>query len=110
MKNIFIVFLSVVTVIFFWASIVPETHAFRCGSEVVSTGDEAIKLMVRCGSPTSKDYQTKKYRDKWESVETWYYNCGEGDFIYAFTIINSTVVAMDTKGRGAGKSDCQGRR
>lgn len=97
-----------------------HAFAFRCGSDLVTTGDSRTKVKVTCGNPTSKENKCKnvlttttksgKTKTKCdEKVEVWYYNCGEGDFIYALTFENNTLTNEDTEGRGNGKSDCRGK-
>jgi len=82
--------------------------AFRCGNNMISTGDSAEILLTRCGRPQNKRFATEKYQNRWESVEKWYYNCGSQDFIYILTIIHDVVAKEETAGRGTGASRCQG--
>lgn len=84
--------------------------AFRCGSEMISAGDSVEVLLSKCGRPQNKRFATEKYRNRWESVEKWYYNCGSDDFIYILTIIHDVVSKEETAGRGSGVSRCQGTR
>ena len=106
MKHILYAFLAMCLII----GITDDGYAFRCGSEVVGTGDSVATLQARCGRPGSKDYATEKFRERWESVEKWYYNCGGKDFIYMLTIVHSKIVAEDSVGRGSGPSECAGKR
>lgn len=87
-----------------------DASAFRCGRELVTRGDSAAVLSSRCGQPTRKEFEAEKYDGRWESVERWYYNCGERDFIYKFVIVAGIIKSEDSVGRGAGKSDCEGRK
>lgn len=110
-KKMIIIFLLSV---FFLSFSAGEAPAFRCGTGLVSTGDSKTKVLVTCGKPTSKEYKCK---DKWtnkktkcnKTVEVWYYNCGDNDFIYALSFENHTLIAENTEGRGNGKSDCVGK-
>ncbi|MBN1470826.1 MAG: DUF2845 domain-containing protein [Syntrophaceae bacterium] len=108
------------TTIIFMASIlflsfsVGQALAFRCGNGLVSTGNTKNQVMMTCGKPSSTEkkcietWTTKKKKcDK--KVEVWYYNCGDGDFVYALTFENNTLIAENTEGRGKGKSECQGK-
>lgn len=95
--------------IFLAVGVTKNVQAFRCGSELVGRGDSVVKLLSKCGKPGYKDYAVEKINGRWESVETWTYNCGINDFIYELTIIGSRIVSEDTAGRGSGVSECQGR-
>jgi hypothetical protein len=86
-----------------------DCHAFRCGRELVSTGDSVVTLSARCGRPSRKEYAVEQYSNRWESVEKWFYNCGDNDFVYMLTIIRSKIVSDESIGRGVGKSECQGK-
>lgn len=86
-----------------------HAFAFRCGNEVVTSGDSLTSLQAKCGSPTDKIFSVEKVDGKWESVQRWSYNCGESDFIYVLTIIHGKIKEEKTVGRGAGPSQCQGR-
>jgi hypothetical protein len=44
-----------------------------------------------------------------KTVEKWYYNCGDNDFIYVLTFEGGKLKREDTEGYGKGKSDCKGR-
>jgi hypothetical protein len=107
-----------------------EAQAFRCGDEVVGTGDSKAKVLIKCGKPTfqekigaKKSTRTKGQKrgaaDKknvydtqhstTKNVEKWSYNCGKNDFIYVLTFEGGVVVKEDTDGRGRGASECLGR-
>jgi len=82
--------------------------AFRCGSNMISTGDSTEFVLTRCGRPQNKRFATAKFQNQWESVEKWYYNCGSKDFIYILNIVHDVVHSEETAGRGTGESRCQG--
>ena len=120
MKFIKIGFFCLIILCFFAA----ECFAYRCGSELVSTGDTKTQVMVSCGKPTSKEKscangQASTYTDKngkirknkkcSNKVEIWHYNCGASDFIYALTFENGKLTEEATEGRGKGKSSCRGK-
>jgi hypothetical protein len=107
-----------------------EAQAFRCGDELVGTGDSKAKVLIKCGKPTHKEKggakksthtrgQMRSAEDKQSAydarqstikgVEKWYYNCGKDDFIYVLTFERGVVVKEDTDGRGRGASECLGR-
>ncbi len=120
MKAIKMIIFSAVVVFFFSF----EGFAFRCGADLVTSGDTRIQVLTTCGKPTSKekscegrsttarvDKDGKVIKSKKCStpVEIWYYNCGSNDYIYALTFENGILKRESTEGQGKGKSDCRGR-
>ena len=109
--NMTIIFLAS---IFFLSFTPKQALAFRCGTNLVSTGDTKNQVLMTCGKPSSKE---KKCVENWadkkkkcdKKVEVWYYNCGDGDFIYALSFENNTLLSETTEGRGKGKSECRGK-
>jgi hypothetical protein len=108
-------------------------HAFRCGDGFVSVGDSKAKVLLECGKPTSKEKASAKKgkhsrvtekekkksgdskrvylaKEKKKSMEKWYYNCGENDFISILTFEGGILKSEESGGYGKGKSDCKGRR
>jgi hypothetical protein len=125
-KNTTLFFVATVFGLFF----VFDAHAFRCGDEIVGTGDSRGKVLIKCGKPTHKEKvgvkkstRTKAQKHVAEdkqvvhdtrpatakSVEKWSYNCGKDDFIYVLTFEGGVVVKEDTDGRGRGASECLGK-
>lgn len=125
-KNAVLFFVATVFGLFF----VFDAHAFRCGDEIVGTGDSRGKVLIKCGKPTHKEkvsvkkstrtkvqkrvaedkrvvYETRPATAK--AVEKWSYNCGKDDFIYVLTFEGGVVVKEDTDGRGRGASECLGK-
>lgn len=108
-----------------------DCPAFRCGNGLVTEGDTKAKVLIECGKPTYKEKTSgkqkkikttstksrivegvspqKKYQNRSRSVEKWYYNCGNNDFIYVLEFENGILQKEDTVGRGKGKSDCMGK-
>lgn len=101
-----------------------NSHAFRCGSGLVASGDTKTQVTVTCGKPTSKekvcegrkttasvtkDGKVKKYKKCTTKVDIWYYNCGDDDYIYALTFENGKLTKESNEGRGKGKSHCMGK-
>lgn len=107
-----------------------DADAFRCGDEIIGTGDSKAKVLTRCGKPMLKEkvgvkksarrkgerrdtadgrivYQKKQSSTK--NVEKWSYNCGKDDFIYVLTFENGKIAHVDTDGRGRGTSECLGK-
>ena len=119
---------AMVTAVLFLCS-VTGAQAFRCGQEIVGTGDSEARVLIKCGKPTFKkkegakksarakgDKRASDHRDAYgrnksgtKGVEHWYYNCGKDDFVYVLTFEGGVVVREDTDGRGAGASECLGR-
>jgi len=103
---------------------VSNASAFRCGSDLVASGDTKTQVLVTCGKPTTKETtcdgretstyvdkngKVKKHKKCSRKVEVWRYNCGENSFIYALTFENGKMTDETTEGRGKGKSDCLGK-
>lgn len=120
-KSIAIMCLTVFTFLFLSAT---SIQAFRCGSNLVTTGDSKTHVQIACGKPTFKESSCKNEREYTtttksgnirkskkcgQKVEVWHYNCGDNDFIYKLTFEKGILRDEDTEGRGKGKSDCLGR-
>jgi hypothetical protein len=86
---------------------VTNIQAFRCGSDLVGRWDTREQVYKRCGAPFK--YGSTKVNDNGviKNGETWYYNCGYGDFIYAVIFINNIVFREDHVIRGTGKGQCK---
>jgi hypothetical protein len=114
--NMTIIFFAVIIFLSFSTG---NAWAFRCGSGVVGEGDSKAQVTATCGKPTSKEKScenrqytsttNKNSRKCGKKLETWHYNCGEGDFIYALTFENNILTNENTEGRGRGKSKCRGK-
>ncbi len=123
------IIISIFSIIFL-LSVYTDSYAFRCGSGFVSIGDSKSKALLECGKPTSKEKTGVKkvrrykqnerdrdesrtarrasFREKSKSVEKWYYNCGDNDFIYILTFEGGILKSEETGGYGKGKSACKG--
>jgi Protein of unknown function (DUF2845) len=110
--------LAVSIIIFLFTT--ADSWAFRCGSGLISTGDSQAQVLLTCGKPTIKEkscenQQTNKISTnskkskKCNKVEKWYYNCGQGDFIYVLVFENKILTKEITGGRGKGSSNCRGK-
>ena len=84
-----------------------NSHAFRCGNQVVARGDSSASLLNKCGKPSSKEFVNEVIDGQLKYVEKWSYNCGSNDFLYKLTILNSTVIKDDPFERGTGISECK---
>ncbi|MFZ3105571.1 MAG: DUF2845 domain-containing protein [Smithella sp.] len=98
--------------------------ALRCGAGLVTEGDSKSQVLATCGKPASKEkscensqqYTTtnkygkiKKVKKCGQKLETWFYNCGDNDFIYKLIFDDGKIINITTESRGSGKSDCQGK-
>lgn len=87
--------------------------SFRCGVGLISTGDTKVKTSYTCGNPTSKEQKCLDWNRTTgicvNKGETWYYNCGDNDFMYVLVFDESgTLISESDAGRGFGSSDCRG--
>jgi hypothetical protein len=76
----------------------------------VTTGDRKVKVQGACGLPTTKEIICpRKSNSCPTTLEIWYYNCGDNDYIYALTFEDGVLTKETTEGGGVGKSYCLGR-
>ncbi|PKN38459.1 MAG: hypothetical protein CVU62_06370 [Deltaproteobacteria bacterium HGW-Deltaproteobacteria-2] len=109
---------------FFLSFATDDALALRCGTGLVTEGDSKSQVLTTCGKPTSKEkscensqqYTTtnnngkiKKVKKCGQKLETWFYNCGDNDFIYKLIFDDGKIINITTESRGSGKSDCQGK-
>jgi len=112
------------TAMLFLLTFTMESMAFRCGNGLVTEGDSKSQVLATCGNPTSKEkscensqqYTTttkygkiKKVKKCGQKMETWFYNCGDNDFIYKLTFDDGKITNITAEGRGRGKSACMGK-
>ncbi|MGP8154625.1 MAG: DUF2845 domain-containing protein [Smithella sp.] len=86
---------------------VTNSHAFRCGNDIVSRYDTAASAQAKCGNPFQYGSGTENIKGVNQYVRKWFYNCGENDFIYSISIYNGIIVKIDTVDRGTGEGQCQ---
>lgn len=72
---------------------VPTQASMRCGTELIESGDSALKLLEACGTPSSGDPRELDYSE-------WTYNFGPTEFMMKVTIIDGKAERFDTLGRG----------
>jgi hypothetical protein len=123
------VILSVVLVFMSHAAATAST--FRCGTEVVRTGDTTAEVLIKCGKPdyaeeaasiTTGSFRKKRFLDEENRrgtersytetsvrVENWYYDRGFHDFVYVLTFIGGRLANVKTEGYG-GKGDWEDLR
>ena len=99
-----VLFLNLIICFLFVA--VNNAYAFRCGTEPIGLWDRSDKVLKYCGMPFKKSSKRVYYKNQHVYAETWFYNCGEGDFIYEVAIYDGIVVSEGPTERGSGPSQC----
>jgi hypothetical protein len=101
---------------------VATASTFRCGTDIVRTGDTTAEVLIKCGKPdyteesasittgTSRKKRILDEEDRRETervytessarVENWYYDRGFNDFIYVLTFIGGRLANVKTEGYG----------
>jgi hypothetical protein len=116
-----------------------DSFAFRCGSQLVGTGEVKYRVIQLCGEPDYKEIvkaqtqdsttwygsarsryhrphrHSRSYDSSSSNVETvpienWTYDCGSNDFIYVLTFEGDRLIKEDSKGRGSPSGDCSSAR
>ena len=99
--------------------------SFRCGQEIVKTGDSSAEVLTRCGKPTFVEeaasikrgagrsakrdtgeglvFKKGRYTETIQRVENWYYDRGPSEFIYVLTFIGGVLSNIKTEGYGTVK-------
>jgi hypothetical protein len=99
-----------------------KASTFRCGTEIVRTGDLTAEVLMKCGKPDyaeeaasittgsiskrrsmGEEGRRRKGRTYAESsvrVEHWYYDRGFNDFVYVLTFIGGRLANVKTVGYG----------
>jgi hypothetical protein len=80
MMRIFVFFFSITLLSF---SVSCNGYAFRCGYEPIGRWDSKEKVLKHCGQPSKRGYEKVYHKGTYIHAETWYYNCGATDFVYA---------------------------
>ena len=95
---------------------------WRCGQELIKTGDSSAEVLLKCGKPSLSEegpsIKSGSFRDRWRDpgsgdsrsrgtfvethvrVEHWYYDRGMNDFIYKLTFIGGVLANIKTLGYG----------
>jgi Protein of unknown function (DUF2845) len=80
-----------------------------CSEQIVSLGDSAGDVTMKCGKPAWKEAREEELREKLDetkerkafvTVEEWTYNFGPDKFIRIFTFKNGKLVDIRTGGYG----------
>jgi hypothetical protein len=102
-----------------------SAYAFRCGPNVVVTGDTTVEVVIKCGEPTTKEVNrietNKRQTGEWKPsrrysgevtyfIETWTYNCGPHKFIKILTFRGGILKDIKLGRYGSGESDCLGAK
>jgi hypothetical protein len=78
---------------------------FSCARGIVSAGDTAVDLIVKCGEPDWKDSHQEEVTDRIDrnfrhttyiTVEEWTYNLGPQQFMRIITIKNGRITRIRT--------------
>lgn len=100
----------------------------NAGSDLVCENDSAFDLKKKCGEPDYKEkafdatggvFKSKTQKEGkdlktagtfasvTESVEKWFYNCGEGSFDKIIEVLGGKIISIKTgSSKGTGKEKC----
>lgn len=92
-------------------------ESFRCGSDIVKTGDEQVEVLLKCGEPmhvTEVGYEKilrhhkgkegktlPPGQDYWTEtvfeykLEKWYYDMGRGTFLKILTFRGGVLLKIE---------------
>lgn len=95
-----------------------HADSISCDGGIVSSGDAAVELMLKCGKPEWKDLHQEEITDRinpnlkqrtYVTVEEWTYNFGPQQFLRIVTLRNGVVAGIRTGQYGKAKgSDVPG--
>ncbi|MCX5803488.1 MAG: DUF2845 domain-containing protein [Proteobacteria bacterium] len=121
----YIFFIILATFVYFPATLFADT--FRCGSEIVSTGESKATVVMRCGNPHwvgggkiaivgdlrfgsrqvgRQTYGAADYSEQATNIDIWYYDCGADVFVNALTFEGDRLIKIESTSRGTGKRKC----
>ena len=98
--------------------------SISCDGGIVSSGDAAVDLIVKCGKPEWKESYQEEITDQvnpnlrhrtYIALEEWTYNFGPQQFLRIVTLRNGVIAGIRTgtygtsKGSGSPGPDCDGR-
>lgn len=83
-----------------------NSYAFRCDGEPIGRWDSRAKVLKYCGTPQKTGYKKINIDGRIFHAETWFYNCGEGDFVYAVSFDKNVIVREESDERGTGPNKC----
>jgi hypothetical protein len=80
-----------------------QADSYRCGRQLIRTGDSAADVLQVCGEPRYKDRGQETLRlggaEKSASVERWYYKKSRRSLEHVVLIHKGRVVAIEVGGR-----------
>ena len=122
--NKFLVLLFLLLLSFGWRG-EAVASSFRCGQEIVKTGDSTAEVLTRCGKPTFVEeaasirrgagrsakldageglvVKKRRFTESTQRVENWYYDRGTSEFVYVLTFIGGVLSNIKTEGYGTVK-------
>jgi len=86
-----------------------QANRSQCRDRIISTGDSAADVIMKCGEPVWKDKREEIIRERLDdntvrkvsvAVEEWTYNFGPDQFMRVFTFRNGKVTDIRTGGYG----------
>ena len=108
MKSLILIILLVIGLNPFQA----YADSISCDEGIVSSGDTAVDLVMKCGQPEWKDSRTEKIVDKSDkdikrktyiTIEEWTYNFGPSRFLRIVTLRNGVITEIGTGKYGTSK-------
>ncbi|KQC14242.1 MAG: hypothetical protein APR63_14845 [Desulfuromonas sp. SDB] len=94
-------------IILIFTSFTISAEAFRCKNEPIGRWDTKDKVLKYCGKPIKTGHKKVFYKGTYVYAETFYYNCGDNDFIYAVFFYDNIVIKEEPKERGSGVGQCK---
>ena len=80
-----------------------QADSYRCGRQLIRTGDSAADVLQVCGEPRYKDRGQATLRlggaEKSASVERWYYKKSRRSLEHIVLLHKGRVVAIEVGGR-----------
>ena len=75
------------------------SDSFRCGSNLVSAGDDKATVVMKCGKPIQTDYDTLRCTEEFgvvrcRKIEEWTYNPGSGKLLTTLIFEGSKLIAF----------------
>ena len=93
-----------------------NAEALRCDHRVVSSGDMAAEVLMKCGAPTAQQQREEEIevfeqvffrghrslvaRRIFVTIEEWIYNFGPHNLLYVLTFRNGRLTDIRTRGYG----------
>ena len=106
---------SLILIILLVTGLIPlqvQADSISCDRGIVSSGDTAVDLIMRCGQPEWKESHQEEITDRFDpglkqriyiTVEEWTYNFGPQQFLRIVTLRNGVVAGLRTGQYGTSK-------